>query len=173
MLKRIQQSHIQKDLKKKMVFISGPRQAGKTWLAKHIGSAYKNTVYLNVKEPKIYFFDTGLVNGNDGAKLENHVAYSLLKHVYAKIDYQAQPYSLHYLRTREKHEVDFCLVNAGNIEKIIEVKTSDSEPSKGLWYFGNKYSLPAVQLVKNLRLESEYKGIRVVRLDTFLQDLLL
>lgn len=34
---RIQQSQIIQDLDKKMVLIVGPRQAGKTWLARHIG----------------------------------------------------------------------------------------------------------------------------------------
>ena len=35
------------DLKKKMVFIVGPRQVGKTWLAKKIMEKYKNPIYLN------------------------------------------------------------------------------------------------------------------------------
>lgn len=38
-----------------------------------------------LKEPKIYFFDSGLVKGDHGAQLENLVAVSLLKHVYGKI----------------------------------------------------------------------------------------
>jgi len=39
--------HILSDLDKKMVFITGPRQVGKTWLAKEIGKRFVNTVYLN------------------------------------------------------------------------------------------------------------------------------
>jgi len=35
------------DLQKKMVFIVGPRQVGKTWLAKQIMKEYKNPIYLN------------------------------------------------------------------------------------------------------------------------------
>ena len=38
---------IMADLPKKMVFIVGPRQVGKTWLAKKILSEYKNPLYLN------------------------------------------------------------------------------------------------------------------------------
>lgn len=30
-----------------MVLLAGPRQAGKTWLAKNIAAQYKNSVYLN------------------------------------------------------------------------------------------------------------------------------
>ena len=35
------------DLKKKMVFIVGPRQVGKTWLSKQVMKEYKNPIYLN------------------------------------------------------------------------------------------------------------------------------
>ena len=38
---------ILKDLKKKMVFITGPRQVGKTYLSKQIIGEFKNAQYLN------------------------------------------------------------------------------------------------------------------------------
>ncbi|HPN32168.1 MAG TPA: AAA family ATPase [bacterium] len=44
---RKQQEYILKDLNKKMVFITGPRQVGKTWLAKKISENYNKTLYLN------------------------------------------------------------------------------------------------------------------------------
>ena len=50
----------------------------------------KNIARSLLKEPKIYFFDNGLVQGDKGAKLENLVATSLLKHVYARMDYHAE-----------------------------------------------------------------------------------
>src|SRR4029077_5708042 len=37
----------------------------------------KNIARSLLKEPKLYFFDTALVQGDDGAKLENIVAVSL------------------------------------------------------------------------------------------------
>ena len=40
MIKRYLESHIVEDLKEKMVFISGPRQVGKTTLSKDIGKEY-------------------------------------------------------------------------------------------------------------------------------------
>ena len=46
-MERIQKAAIIKDLSKKMAFIAGPRQAGKTWLAKAIASEYPDAVYLN------------------------------------------------------------------------------------------------------------------------------
>lgn len=124
-----------------------------------------------LKEPKIYFFDVGLVQNNDGAKLENLVAVSLLKYIYAKEDYHAKQYTLHYLRTKENHEVDFALALDNGIEKIIEVKTSNQDINKSLIYFNNKYQYPAIQLVKNLNNEYQHKNIQVLNLEKFLFNL--
>ena len=44
---RFQEGKIIKDLEQKMVFLVGPRQVGKTWLAKRIGEKYNRTTYLN------------------------------------------------------------------------------------------------------------------------------
>ncbi len=46
-MERAQASYILKDLKKKMVFLIGPRQVGKTWLAKRISEEYEKPMYLN------------------------------------------------------------------------------------------------------------------------------
>ncbi|HPN64368.1 MAG TPA: AAA family ATPase, partial [Candidatus Goldiibacteriota bacterium] len=46
-MKRYLEDEIIKDLQKKMVFITGPRQIGKTFLAKSILGNMKNGVYLN------------------------------------------------------------------------------------------------------------------------------
>ena len=44
---RLNKASILKDLKKKIVFLTGPRQVGKTWLAKKIMKHYKKPLYLN------------------------------------------------------------------------------------------------------------------------------
>ncbi len=46
-MNRYQKQAILKDLSKKIVFICGPRQVGKTWLAKNISKEYKTPLYLN------------------------------------------------------------------------------------------------------------------------------
>lgn len=46
-MNRSQTQQILKDLKKKMVFISGPRQTGKTWLSKQIMQSWPKPLYLN------------------------------------------------------------------------------------------------------------------------------
>lgn len=65
----------------------------------------KNIARSILKEPKVYFFDVGFVNGDIGAKLENFVAVSLLKSIYGKNDILAEDCKLHYLRTTEGREV--------------------------------------------------------------------
>lgn len=133
----------------------------------------KNIARSLLKEPKIYFFDTGLVEGDDGAKFENLMAVSLLKHTCALTDYKAQEYKLHYLRTKDGVEVDFALALQGKIEQIIEAKLSDDSPSKGLVSFQKKYQYPAVQVVKNLRREYVQQDITIRNAQTFLSELFL
>jgi len=75
----------------------------------------KNIARSILKEPKIYFFDTGMVEKDEGIRFENTVALCLLKHVYYLEDSLGKPYSLNYLRTKDKTEVDFCLVKIKDI----------------------------------------------------------
>lgn len=44
---RKQIESILKDLNKKIVFLVGPRQVGKTWITLEIGKLFKKTTYLN------------------------------------------------------------------------------------------------------------------------------
>ena len=133
----------------------------------------KNIARSLLKEPKIYFFDTGIVQGDDGVKLENLVAISLLKNTYAMNDYKAKQCALHYLRTKEGIEVDFAVSCQDKIESIIEVKLSDNSLSKALVYFHEKYNYPAIQLVKFLRNEYENNGIKILKAEKFLSKLFL
>ncbi|HBC71181.1 MAG TPA: hypothetical protein DCZ38_00150 [Coxiellaceae bacterium] len=133
----------------------------------------RNIARSLAKEPKIYFFDTGLVNGDDGVKFENLIALCLLKHVYAKNDYLGENWVLHCLRTKDGREVDFALAKDNKIDNIIEAKISDGEPSKALIWFQEKYKFPATQVVKELRHEHKVRNVSIIRASTFLQELYL
>lgn len=133
---------------------------------------YSNNIARSLlKEPKVYFFDPGLVTANEGAKLENFVAICLLKHVYAKRDYAAEEYALHYLRTKDQDEVDFALVCDQKIKKIIEVKSSDSTISKSLYKFHKKYQLPATQIIKYMKHPCQREGIVLQSVQSYLESL--
>jgi uncharacterized protein len=137
----------------------------------------KNIGRSLLKEPKIYFFDTGLVkenpSDNQGKRFENFVAVSLLKAQMARRDIHGEETDLHFLRTKEGHEVDFALTSSGHIESIIEVKISDSTSTPGLRYFHQKYQFPSILLLKELRHEQNKEGILVKQVDSFLRDLFL
>lgn len=131
----------------------------------------RNIARSLLKEPKVYFFDTGLVKGDQGIKFENFVAGCLLKHVHARVDYHGENAALRYLQTKERHEVDFALVIEDQIEKMIEVKHSNTQVGTGLRYFKQKYQLPAAQLVKELKREKVEDGVEILKGEHFLERL--
>lgn len=126
-----------------------------------------------LKEPKIYFYDTGMVRGDNGPRFENMMAVCLLKHVNAIEDYRGRRATLHYLRTKEKKEVDFAVAEEGQPTRIIETKLSDDRPSPSLLYFHEKYGLEAVQVVRHLGQERMTGKIAIRRALNFLRELKL
>lgn len=135
-------------------------------------SPYSHNIARSLlKEPKIYFFDAALVKGDNGSRLENLVATCLLKEAYAKTDRLGVLHEIRYLQTKEKQEVDFALQKNDLIEKIIEVKNRDSDPSPSLKYFHNKYGMKSCQIVKELKKEKEINGIQILNADKFLKSL--
>jgi len=131
----------------------------------------KNIARSLLKEPKIYFYDNGMVKGDDGAKFENFIANSLLKQVWGEEDSLGTEISLHYLRTKDKKEVDFCIVKNSIPQKIIEVKLSDKNLSRELFYFHSKYQIPASQIVLNLKTERRFEEITLRKAELFLSEL--
>ncbi len=124
-----------------------------------------------LKEKKIYFFDTGLVVGDDGLKFENFIAGCLLKQCLWKNDQRGENNKLMYLRDKESREVDFVLVeNDDEVKQIIETKLSDDSLSKSLLYFKEKYNFSATQVVKNLHTEKEIRGIKIIKAENFLKN---
>ncbi|OGQ07830.1 MAG: hypothetical protein A3G32_03145 [Deltaproteobacteria bacterium RIFCSPLOWO2_12_FULL_40_28] len=114
-----------------------------------------------LKEPKIYFYNTGFVVGDIGAHLENFVAVSLLTHLFEKSDLLGDKTQLANLRTKEKKEVDFCLVVGNKIKELIECKLTDDQLAPSLRYFCNKYHLKGTQLVKTPRIEKQVESIQI------------
>lgn len=124
-----------------------------------------------LKEPKIYFYDNGMVKGDDGLRLENLVATSLLKHLHYREDSKGKLCKLETLRTKEKKEVDFVMVEDDEPILIVEVKLSEAGISPSLRYFHKKYGLEAAQVVKNIHDERMVDGIQLRRAEAFLKDL--
>lgn len=127
-----------------------------------------------LKEPKIYFYDNGLVIGEAGVIFKNLIANSLLKSILAENDYLGKSKQLHYLRTKEGQEVDFAVADDDNkLSGIMEAKLAEGDLSKNLKYFSDKYNLAGVQIVKNLKREKHLGKVNIVRADNYLKELYL
>lgn len=133
---------------------------------------HKNIARAILKEPKIYFYDSGHVDGDEGLRLENTVATCLLKHVQYLHDAKGTDVSLHYIRTKEGKEIDFALAQNNVLTHFIEVKLSDNNISGNLKYFKDKYSeVNAVQLVHNIRHDINVNNISIVQAGMWLAKL--
>jgi len=124
-----------------------------------------------LKEPKIYFFDTALVEGDEGIKFENLTALSLAKEAAADEDIRGIAASLRYIRTKDGREVDFCYVRDGKAQFLVETKFSDPNISKNLYSFCSRYNIPGIQLVKDLKRERQDGNITVRSAENWLEEL--
>lgn len=113
-----------------------------------------------IKEPKIYFYDSGYVEGDEGIRLENSIGMCLLKHVQYQQDIKGKDISLNYIRTKDKREVDFVIAEKGKALTLIESKLSDTKISSNLIYIKSIFkNCHALQLVFNTRTKKEVNGI--------------
>ena len=135
---------------------------------------HKNIARSLLKESKYYLYDTGAVEGDIGAKLENTVACALLRELHLIEDTTGSKVALHYLRDKEKHEVDFLLLVDNNPISMIEVKASDDRFSPALFRF-HRYLKNAkpFQIVYDLKHKKARGPARMLPAHEFLNDLRL
>ena len=133
---------------------------------------HKNIARSLLKESKYYLYDTGAVEGGPGAKLENTVACALLRELHLVEDTTGSRVALHYLRDKEKHEVDFLVVIDNSPLCMIEVKVSDDGFSPSLFRFHGKLKkAKPFQIVYNLQRKKSKDGARMLSAHEFLRDL--
>jgi predicted AAA+ superfamily ATPase len=130
---------------------------------------HHNIARALLKEPKYYFYDIGRIS-DKGAQLENLVACSLLKEIHFIEDVHGHKANLHYLRTKEGHEIDFLITIDDKPCLCIEVKTSDLAVSKHFKHFKTFLNdVECVQLVLNATREYDTEdGIKVRSLIPYL-----
>lgn len=115
-----------------------------------------------LKESKVYFFDTGLVKGDAGARLENAVAAMLLKHAHYRQDAEGKAVMLHTIRDKEHHEIDFVLAEENTITDLVEVKQAAAAVSPYLHRMAEHFpQAKAVQIVAELRQEAQRGKVEV------------
>lgn len=133
---------------------------------------HHNVARAILKEPKVYFFDTGYVCGDDGVKWENACATMLLKHVNFEQDTLGRQSSLAYLRTKEGAEVDFVLCDEGMPTHLIECKHADNRPAPALIKFAGLFTeAKSIQLVRELRQEEYRRPVSIVKGADWLAEL--
>jgi len=133
---------------------------------------HRNVARAILKEPKVYFFDTGYVSGDDGVKWENACASMLLKHVHYEQDVLGKNTAFHYLRTKEGAEVDFVVCENGAPVQLIECKYADNRPAASLIRFAKHFpNAEAIQLVRELRQEEYRRPVSVMNGANWLAEL--
>ena len=99
------------------------------------------------KEIKYYLWDWTEIR-DEGLRFENMVAVHLQKWILWLNDLGRGTFSLHYLRDKEKREVDFLICENRKPVLAIECKLSESEPTPALLYYTERLSLDSgLQLV--------------------------
>lgn len=131
----------------------------------------KNIARSIQKEPKLYFFDTGMVANDPGKRLENLVALSLYKHCLNTQDRQGKLRELFYLRTKEGREVDFLVADDESPAYMLEVKQSDTQIPVAMRYYEERYGMKGILLLQNLRNEFFDGNIEVRQVASWLKAL--
>lgn len=133
----------------------------KTFICAFIRPYFMNKTLEIVKNPKVFFFDTGMRNiiiddfrnladrPDGGALLENTVFTELIK----------SGKEVKYWRTKQKQEVDFVIEGESRTLSAFEVKMNyDSGETKGLNLFVEKYPMTKIALLYFKR-NDETKGL--------------
>ena len=110
-----------------------------------------------LKEKKIYLFNFPVID-DEAARFENLVALEFLRAVEAWNDHGWGNFSLHYLRNKDKQEVDFLIAENNRPFLLAEAKLSDDAPAASLYAFQKLLNVPAVQLVKKEGVKKVYRN---------------
>ena len=123
---------------------------------------HRNIARATLQAPKVYFFDTALVLGDDGLRFENLVACHLLKLVQWQQDTRGMAVDLHYVRTKDEAEVDFALSEGDTLTHLVECKLSDAKPHRALARFGAQWpQAQAIQLVRECKAEADIGHLKI------------
>ncbi|MFW5724689.1 MAG: ATP-binding protein [Halochromatium sp.] len=113
---------------------------------------HRNIARALLKAPKVYFYDTGLVKGDDGIRFENACATLLQAEVQRRRDAEGQEATLSYIRDKEGREIDFVVCEADQPTQLVECKWSDAAVPRYLAATAERFpQARATLLVRHLR----------------------
>jgi hypothetical protein len=120
------------------------------------------------REPKVYLHDWSEIP-EEGKRFENLMASALLRWRDFAEDFGQEKMGLHFIRDKEKREVDFLLTLDGKPQLLIETKLSALHPSAALHYFAGKLGeIPKLLVVANARQPGTASGVRILPASVFL-----
>lgn len=119
---------------------------------------HKNIARSLLKAPKYYFYDNGMVQGNPGARLENLVACALLKETHRAQDVDGADFDLHFIRNKERQEIDFLVTREKQPWRLMEVKWQDDKLSPNFKKFLAEQPLSRTQIVGELAQSKSFPG---------------
>lgn len=107
------------------------------------------------KERKVYLWDSPRIE-DESHRFENMVAVELWRAVTQWNDLGYGKFSLHFIKNKEKQEVDFLIAYGGKPLLLVEAKLSEEQPSSSLRKFQRALNIPAVQLLL------EHEGYKLI-----------
>ncbi|MDO9514224.1 MAG: DUF4143 domain-containing protein, partial [Elusimicrobiota bacterium] len=99
-----------------------------------------------LKEKKIYLFNYPEIE-DESSRFENMAALELTRAIHYWNEAGWGRFTLHYIRNKEKKEVDFLIADKNKPVLLIETKLNETAPAKNIIDFQNVLNIPAVQLV--------------------------
>jgi hypothetical protein len=100
------------------------------------------------KERKVYLLDAPRIE-DSAARFENLTALELWRAVSCWNALGEGDFSLHFVRNKEKQEVDFLIVDGRKPFLLVEAKLAEDQPSRALVAIQRQLGVPAVQLVRD------------------------
>ena len=119
---------------------------------------HKNIARALLKEPKYYFYDNGMVQGDEGARLENLVACALFKEIHRAQDVDGENVDLYFIKNKDGQEIDFLVTREKQPYQLVEVKWKDASLSQNFKRFLAEQSLKRVQVVGAIEEAKSFPG---------------
>lgn len=130
----------------------------------------KNITRSLRRQPKFYLYDWSQIP-EQGPRFENLVASHLFKAAQIWTDLGEAEIDLHFIRDRDKNEVDFLMTRDSQPWFLIECKTADEKISRNLQYFCNRLGVPGLQLIQKSGIYRKIGNVTIASADTWLTNL--
>lgn len=121
----------------------------------------RNIARAMAKESKYYFYDWTMVD-DPGIRFENAVAVSLLRCINRWNELGLGEFELRFIRTAQKQEVDFVIIDKNKPIALFEAKLNDTDFTKAGTAFAAMLKIPCYQIVAGAEATEALPGNRFI-----------